>query len=49
MPSAKGREKYIRHITKDEAMTDRLISEWVKDTDGFSIAHLANSLWPFFA
>lgn len=40
MPNARSREKYIRHITKDEGMTDRLIAEWVRDTEGFNIAHL---------
>lgn len=38
MPSAKAREAYLRQ--KEPSLTDADIKEWVRLSDGFSIAHL---------
>lgn len=40
MPSPLAREKYLRHITRNEAMSEDALRRWVKDTEGFSVAHL---------
>jgi energy-coupling factor transporter ATP-binding protein EcfA2 len=40
MPTAKAREKYLRHITREESITSEEIQKWVDDTDSFSVAHL---------
>jgi hypothetical protein len=40
MPNELSREKYLRHITKNEAMDESMLRRWVKETDGFSVAHL---------
>lgn len=40
MPNDRAREKYLRHITKHEAMTEEILETWVKETSGFSVAHL---------
>jgi energy-coupling factor transporter ATP-binding protein EcfA2 len=42
MPDAKARERYLIHILKQEvpAVPHSEIEKWVKDTDGFSVAHL---------
>lgn len=39
-PNAMARERYLRHITKKEPVNDATIARWVKDSSGFSIAHL---------
>lgn len=40
MPNDKAREKYLRHITQHEAVDDAMLGDWVKATEGFSVAHL---------
>lgn len=40
MPNDAAREKYLRHITKTEAMNEDDMSRWISATKGFSIAHL---------
>jgi AAA+ superfamily predicted ATPase len=40
MPNDRAREKYLRHITQNEAMTEDMLTRWVKETEGFSVAHL---------
>ena len=40
MPNKNAREKYLRHITKNESMTEEVLEDWVRQTDGFSVAHL---------
>jgi AAA+ superfamily predicted ATPase len=40
MPNEAARGKYLAHITKDEAMSPDMLSDWVKATEGFSVAHL---------
>ena len=40
MPNEKAREKYLQHITRHEAMTPKSLREWVRATEGFSVAHL---------
>ena len=40
MPNASARAKYLRHITKSERMEDATLAEWVRQTEGFSVAHL---------
>lgn len=40
MPNAQAREKYLTHITKNEDVSEDTIRQWVKETDGFSVAHL---------
>lgn len=38
MPSAQSREVYLRKVIK--GLSEKQIAQWVKDTDGFSVAHL---------
>ena len=40
MPNEKAREKYLRHATKNENISEEELSKWVRDTDKFSVAHL---------
>lgn len=42
MPNAKARERYLKHILKREVpvIPEEEIQQWVKDTKGFSVAHL---------
>jgi hypothetical protein len=40
MPNPQARWKYLRHITKSETMNDDTLRQWVKSTEGFSVAHL---------
>ena len=40
MPTTPARNTYIHHILREEAVTEDEIQKWVKDTDGFSVAHL---------
>jgi GTPase SAR1 family protein len=42
MPNAEARDRYLKHILRQEVpiVPDAEISKWVKDTDGFSVAHL---------
>lgn len=40
MPNDKAREQYLRHVLKDEDITDETIPTWVADTENFSVAHL---------
>ena len=44
MPGPRSREKYIRAITVQDAPTDSQIKRWVKDSDGFSLAHIRELL-----
>lgn len=40
MPSDKGREKYLKWITKAEFISEEELARWVRNTEGFSVAHL---------
>ena len=40
MPSAATRLAYLQQAVKPEIITDEQLTQWVADTDGFSIAHL---------
>lgn len=40
MPSAQTRRGYLRARINEDELTDVQIERWVKDTDGFSMAHL---------
>ena len=40
MPTDAARNTYIRHILREETIEESEIEKWVKDTDGFSVAHL---------
>jgi hypothetical protein len=40
MPSETARRRYIMHATRNENMTEDTTTQWVKDTEGFSIAHM---------
>lgn len=40
MPGDKAREKYLRHITAKEEISESELMRWVGDTKDFSIAHL---------
>jgi len=40
MPNAAAREKYLRHVTRDEHLPDDMLAEWVDKTLSFSVAHL---------
>lgn len=40
MPNEAAREKYLRHVTKTENMPEEMLHDWVKQTKGFSVAHL---------
>jgi hypothetical protein len=42
MPDAQARERYLKHIMRQEvpAVPEHEIKKWVKDTDKFSVAHL---------
>lgn len=39
-PNEKARERYLRHITRQEPVSQDQLARWVKDTPKFSIAHL---------
>jgi hypothetical protein len=40
MPNERARERYIRHATREEKISEPEILKWVTDTKGFSVAHL---------
>lgn len=40
MPSEYARDKYIRTITRKEFLPESELRQWVRDTEGFSVAHL---------
>jgi hypothetical protein len=40
MPNKGAREKYLRHITKNETIPLEMLTAWVDRTEGFSVAHL---------
>jgi SpoVK/Ycf46/Vps4 family AAA+-type ATPase len=40
MPNAGARAKYLQHITQNESMSDEMLHEWIRKTEGFSVAHL---------
>jgi ATPase family associated with various cellular activities (AAA) len=40
MPTTPARNTYIHHILREETVSEDEIQKWVKETDGFSVAHL---------
>lgn len=40
MPSPAAREIYLKHLLKNEPISDEEVKKWVADTEHFSVAHL---------
>lgn len=40
VPNTMARERYLLHITQHDPLPEHTLIEWIKATDGFTIAHL---------